>query len=100
MPLTLVLSIFLIIFVFIAYEFVPEQSAYIPEGVSVGSGRNIQLYSASAKHVTDETRTSQPTRLTPDIQALCFPKITGSEYLVTLSQNIISRVAELGSVLH
>lgn len=66
----------------------------------MGSGRNIQLYSESAKHVTDETRTPRSTRLTPDIPVLCFPKITGSEYLVTLSQNIISHVAELGSVLH
>lgn len=44
-----------------------------------------------------------PPLLTPDIQetlALCFPKITGLESLVTLPHNIISCTAELGSILH
>ena len=44
----------------------------------------------------------RPPLLSPDIQetlALCSAKITGLESLVVLSQNIISRTAELGSIL-
>ena len=56
-------------FVFLAYECVPQQKAGIQKGASVGP--------ESVWHNTDETGTLGPPLLAADIQetlALCFPE--------------------------